>query len=107
MPCRLVIGVVAFEPWLLPIGWLIWGVAMGPELVLGEVLVVESVPEAAGGRAFAAMAVLTMIGMAAGYGVAGPLMEAIGARATIAWTSLGILALALLWIGPALLIVGC
>ena len=75
---------------------------MGPELVLGEVLVVESVPEAVRGRAFAAMAVLTMIGMAAGYGVAGPLMEAIGARATIAWTSLGILALALLWIGPAL-----
>ncbi len=97
-----VIGVVAFEPWLLPVGWLIWGVAMGPELVLGEVLVVESVPEAVRGRAFAAMAVLTMIGMAAGYGVAGPMMEVIGARATIAWTSLGILFLALLWIGPAL-----
>ena len=64
---------------------------MGPEMVLGEVLVVESVPEAVRGRAFAAMAVLTMIGMAAGYGVAGPMMEAIGARATIAWTSLGIL----------------
>jgi MFS family permease len=96
-----VLGVVAFEPWLLPLGWLIWGVAMGPELVLGEVLVVESVPETVRGRAFAAMAVLTMLGMAAGYGAAGPMIEAIGARATIAWTSLGILALALLWIGPA------
>lgn len=97
-----VLGVVAFEPWLLPVGWLIWGVAMGPEMVLGEVLVVESVPEAVRGRAFAAMAVLTMLGMAAGYGVAGPLMETIGSRATIAWTSLGILTLGLLWIGPAL-----
>src|SRR5215204_7627956 len=71
------------------------------DLVLGEVLVVESVPETVRGRAFAAMAVLTMLGMAAGYGVAGPMIEAIGARATIAWTSLGILALALLWVGPA------
>ncbi|CAN5763981.1 MFS transporter [soil metagenome] len=96
-----VLGVIALEPWLLPLGWLVWGVAMGPELVLGEVLVVESVPEDVRGRAFAAMAVLTMIGMAAGYGVAGPMMEMIGARATIAWTSLGILALALLWVGPA------
>ena len=75
---------------------------MGPELVLGEVLVVESVPEDVRGRAFAAMAVLTMLGMAVGYGVAGPMVEAIGARATIAWTAVAILALALLWVGPAL-----
>lgn len=97
-----VIGVVALEPWLLPAGWLVWGIAMGPELVLGELLVVESVPEEVRGRAFAAMAVLTMLGMAAGYGAAGVMLEVIGARATIAWTSVGILALALLWVGPAL-----
>ncbi len=95
-------GVVALQPWLLPLGWLLWGIAMGPELVLGEVLVVESVPEDVRGRAFAAMAVLTMLGMAVGYGVAGPMVEAIGARATIAWTAVAILALALLWVGPAL-----
>ena len=95
------LGVVALEPWLLPLGWLVWGVAMGPELVLGELLVVESVPEDVRGRAFAAMAVLTMIGMAVGYGVAGPMVEAIGARATIAWTAVVILTLAVLWIGPA------
>ena len=95
------LGVVALIPWLLPLGWLIWGFAMGPEMVLGEVLVVESVPDAARGRAFAAMAVLTMLGMAAGYGIAGPLIESIGARATIGWTSAAILLLALLWIGPA------
>jgi MFS family permease len=94
-------GVVALQPWLLPLGWLLWGIAMGPELVLGEVLVVESVPEEVRGRAFAAMAVLTMLGMAVGYGVAGPMVEAIGARATIAWTAVAILALAVLWVGPA------
>jgi len=97
-----VLGIIALEPWLLPLGWLVWGVAMGPELVLGELLVVKSVPESIRGRAFAAMAVLTMLGMAVGYGVAGPMIEAFGARATIAWTSLGILTLAVLWIGPAL-----
>jgi NRE family putative nickel resistance protein-like MFS transporter len=96
-----VLGVVAMVPWLLPLGWLLWGIAMGPEMVLGEVLVVESVPEALRGRAFAAMAVLTMVGMAVGYGVAGPMIETMGARETIVWTSVGILSLALLWIGPA------
>jgi NRE family putative nickel resistance protein-like MFS transporter len=95
------LGVVATVPWLLPLGWLLWGFAMGPEMVLGEVLVVESVPEALRGRAFAAMAVLTMVGMAVGYGVAGPMIETIGARATIFWTSVVILSLGLLWIGPA------
>jgi MFS family permease len=96
-----IVGVVALVPWLLPLGWLVWGFAMGPEMVLGEVLVVESVPEAVRGRAFAAMAVLTILGMAIGYGLAGPMIEGLGARATIAWTSLAILLLALLWIGPA------
>ena len=100
-PSSSVIGVVALVPWLLPIGWLVWGIAMGPEMVIGEMLVVESVPEAARGRAFAAMSVLMMLGMAAGYGVAGPMIEWVGPRATIAWTSVGLLSLVLLWIGPA------
>jgi MFS family permease len=95
------LGVVALVPWLLPLGWLLWGFAMGPEMVLGEVLVVESVPETLRGRAFAAMAVLTMVGMAVGYGVAGPMIETMGARATIIWTSVAILSLGLLWIGSA------
>ncbi|MET0325641.1 MAG: MFS transporter, partial [Ilumatobacteraceae bacterium] len=96
------IGVVALVPWLLPLGWLVWGVAMGPEMVIGEMLVVESVPEETRGRAFAAMGVLLMLGLAAGYGIAGPLLEWIGPRATIAWTSLALLGLGLMWIGPVL-----
>ena len=96
------LGVVAEVPWLLPLGWFGWGVAMGPEMVIGEVLVVESVPEAARGRAFAAMGVLLMLGLAAGYGVAGPLIEGFGPRMTIVGASFGLLALGLLWIGPAL-----
>jgi MFS family permease len=63
-------------------------------------LVVESVPEETRGRAFAAMGVLLMLGLAAGYGVAGPLLVWIGPRATIAWTSLALLLLGLMWIGP-------
>lgn len=48
------------------------------------------------------MGVLLMLGLAAGYGVAGPMLEWIGPRATIAWTSLAVVALGLLWIGPVL-----
>lgn len=96
------IGVAAVVPWLLPLGWFVWGAAMGPEMVIGEMLVVESVPEETRGRAFAAMGVLLMLGLAVGYGIAGPMIETIGPRATIAWTSIALLGLGLLWIGPAL-----
>lgn len=96
-----VLGIVAETPWLLPIGWLVWGIAMGPELVLGELLVVRSVPDALRGRAFAAMGVLMTLGAAGGYGLAGLLIEWLGPRVTIACTSAAILSLGLLWIGPA------
>lgn len=95
------LGILAETPWLLPIGWLVWGLAMGPELVLGELLVVRSVPDALRGRAFAAMGVLMTLGAAAGYGIAGVLIEWIGPRATIGWTSVAIFSLGLLWIGAA------
>jgi len=94
------LGVVALEPWLLGVGWLIWGVAYGPELVLAEVLLVQSVPEAVRGRAWGAYAVLALLGSSAGYAVAGPLLEWLGPRATLAWMSPVLLALALLWIAP-------
>lgn len=94
------LGVVALEPWLLGLGWFVWGVAYGPELVLGELLVVQSVPEVLRGRAFAAYAVIVLLGSAAGYALAGPLLETIGPRATIAWTSAALLVLGALWLVP-------
>ena len=30
------LGVVAEVPWLMPLGWLLWGLAMGPEIVRSE-----------------------------------------------------------------------
>jgi MFS family permease len=92
---------LAFEPWLLPLSWLLWGIAYGPEYVLGEVLVVGSVPEVLRGRAFAAMAVMLLIASAIGYGIAGVLLEWVGSRATIASMSVALLALGLMWVGPA------
>lgn len=95
------LGVVALEPWLLGVGWLVWGVAYGPEMVLGELLVVRSVPEVLRGRAFAAYAVVVLLGSATGYALAGPLLEAFGPRATIAWTSVALLVLGALWLIPS------
>lgn len=94
------LGVVALEPWLLGVGWLIWGIAYGPELVLAELLLVHSVPEVVRGRAWGAYAVIALLSSAAGYALAGPLLEWLGPRATLAWMSPALLALAVLWIVP-------
>ena len=96
-----VLGVVALEAWLLPVSWLLWGIAYGPEYVLGEVLVVRAVPELLRGRAFAAMAVILLLSSAIGYGIAGVMLEWIGPRATTASMSIALLALGLMWVGPA------
>jgi MFS family permease len=98
--CNL-LGVLAFEPWLLPVSWLLWGIAYGPEYVLGEVLVVGAVPEVLRGRAYAALAVILLLASALGYGIAGGMLEAIGPRATTAAMSVAMIALGLMWVGPA------
>lgn len=98
--CNL-LGVVAFEAWLLPLSWLLWGIAYGPEYVLGEVLVVRAVPEVLRGRAFAAVAVILLVSSAVGYGIAGVMLEWIGPRATTAWMSVALLGLGLMWVVPA------
>jgi MFS family permease len=95
------LGVLTLEPWLLPVSWLLWGVATGPEYVVGEVLVVRSVPEGLRGRAFAAIAVIMLLSAAIGYGIAGVMLELLGPRATTASMSFALLALGLMWIGPA------
>lgn len=95
------VGVVAFEPWLLGVGWFVWGIAYGPEIVIGELLVVRSIPEVLRGRALAAYAVIALLGSAAGYGLAGPLLETIGPRATIAWMSAALLVLGAVWLVPS------
>ena len=96
-----VLGVAALEAWLLPVSWLLWGIAYGPEYVLGEVLVVRAVPELLRGRAFAAMAVILLLSSAIGYGIAGVMLEWIVPRATTASMSIALLALGLMWVGPA------
>jgi MFS family permease len=98
--CNL-LGVLALEPWLLPVSWLLWGVAYGPEYVLGEVLLVGAVPEVLRGRAYAAFAVILLLASAVGYGIAGAMLEAIGPRATTALMSVAMIALGLMWVGPA------
>jgi hypothetical protein len=94
-------GVLAFETWLLPVGWLLWGIACGPEYVLGEVMIVGAVPEGLRGRAFATFAVILLLSSAVGYGIAGVMLESFGPRTTTASVSVLLLALGLMWVGPA------
>jgi NRE family putative nickel resistance protein-like MFS transporter len=96
------IGVAADAPWLLPLGWLLWGISLGPEFVLGELTIVENVPEPALGRAFAGVGIANMLGMAAGYAVIGPLLDRYGARPVMLVNGALVLALTVSWIGPAL-----
>ena len=93
---------VAFEvPWLMSIGWLLWGIAMGPEMVTGEPEFVARIRPELRGRAFAGVGVANTLGMAAGYAVAGPLLDRFGARNVTYGTAVVILLIGTLWIGPA------
>ena len=91
-----------FVPWLLPVGWLVWGVAMGPEMVHRR-----DARRRVGARGDAGPGV-RRDGRPAddrhGRGVRRRRADdgVDRARATIAWTSLGSCFLGLLWIGPAL-----
>lgn len=96
-------GVLFEVPWLLPIGWLCWGIALGPEMVLGELFFVRRVPEESLGRAFAGVGVANTIGMAVGYTIAGPALELWGARAVVLGVAAFILLMGvLMWLRPAL-----
>ncbi len=89
-------------PWLLPIGWLLWGVALGPEMVLGEVFFVGRFAEAQRGRAFAVLGVANTLGMAIGYAASGPLLEIFNGRWVILGTAGLVFSLVAFWIGPAI-----
>lgn len=89
-------------PWMLPIGWFLWGLAMGPELVLGELFFVSRFTEAQRGRAFAVLGVANTAGMAAGYVIAGPLLEQFNGRWVILGNAVLVCALIGFWIGPSL-----
>ena len=93
--------VVAEVPWLFPFGWLLWGLAFGPEIVRAEPEFVNRIESATLGRAYAGLNVGVTLGMALGYAVAGPMLDRHGARTTTYVTAVLILAVGALWIGPA------
>jgi MFS family permease len=95
-----VIAVVADQPWLMLLSWFGWGVALGPELVLGETAIVSRVADDARGRVSAMQLVFVQLGMAVGYAVGGPLVDLVGARVANYVVAGLTLALAGLWIGP-------
>ena len=96
------ISAVVEQAWMLPLGWLLWGVALGPEVVVSELFVVGSVPEAGRGRAYATIGLALTIGSAVGFAAAGPLLEGYAARSVIIGTAGLVLATGLLWLGPTL-----
>ncbi len=96
------IGGALTAPWVLAFSWFLWGVAIAPEFVRSETFFVGRIKEAELGRAFAGLGVANTLGMAAGYGIAGPLLEAFNARWVILGTGGMVLALGLFWLRPAL-----
>ena len=96
------ISALVEQPWMLPIGWLLWGLALGPEVVVSELFIVSSVPESGRGRAYATMGLALTIGSAIGFAVSGPLLEAYAARSVIIGTAGLVFVTGLLWIAPAL-----
>ncbi|MEM9201942.1 MAG: MFS transporter [Actinomycetota bacterium] len=96
------VSAVIEQPWMLPIGWLLWGAALGPEIVVSELFLVGSVPESGRGRAYATMGLAITVGAAVGFAASGPLLEAFTARSVIISTAGLVLATGLLWLRPAL-----
>ena len=92
--------VIAEVPWLMGLGWLVWGIAMGPEMVTSEPEFVARIEPALRGRAFAGVGVANTLGAAVGFAVAGPLLAQFGARTTTLATAVLILLTSLLWLGP-------
>lgn len=95
------LGVAAEIPWLMSVSFGLWGLALGPEMVLGEVFFVGQIPESSRGRGFAALGVAITVGMSAGYVAAGPLLEAFGPRTSVLTAAVFLAGLGLLWIEPA------
>lgn len=95
-------GAAIAEPWVLALSWLLWGLVLGPEFVRSETFFVERVSETQRGRAFAGLGVANTLGMAVGFGAAGPLLEAYNSRWIIFGAGVMTLLLGLFWIRPAL-----
>lgn len=93
--------VAAEVPWLFPLGWLLWGIALGPEIVRAEPEFVRRIDPSSLGRAYAGLGVAFTLGLAVGYLVAGPLLDRFGARATTLVAAVAILAIGVMWLGPA------
>jgi predicted MFS family arabinose efflux permease len=96
------LGVVAAVPWLMGAGWLLWGLAMGPEIVRSDPEFVARIDPASLGRAYAGAGVATTLGMAMGYALAGPLLDAFGPRTTTYLAAALILVTGTMWVGPLL-----
>ena len=95
------LGVLFDVPWLLGLSWLIWGVVMGPEMVTAEPEFVARIDPALRGRAFAGIGVANTLGASVGYAVAGPLLDAFGAKTVTLGTAVVILCIGCLWIAPS------
>ena len=96
------IGGTVDQPAVLAVSWFIWGLLLGPEFVVSETFLINRIADAERGRAFAGVGVANSLGMAVGSLAAAPLLDAFSARSVILGTGVFVLALALMWIGPAL-----
>jgi MFS family permease len=96
----ILVAVAWHAPWLMGLSWFLWGVAIGPELVVGETELIQLIPEASRGRVSAAQAIITQFGLAIGFAVAGPMVDRLGARTTNTVVAFVTLALLGFWIGP-------
>lgn len=72
--------IMGFEPnfMLFCILWFIWGLAYGPEEVVGNLVFVKSSPKEMQGRLFSLMTVVMTGGMLLGNSVVGPISDAFG-----------------------------
>lgn len=78
--------VMIFEPGfaIFCLLWFIWGIAYGPEEVVGNVVFVKSAPEEMQGRLFSLMTVVMTSGLLVGNSLAGIISDALGPQYSMA-----------------------
>lgn len=96
------IGGAVEWPAVLALSWFLWGVLLGPEMVVSETFFLSRIAERHRGRAFASLNVANSLGMALGSLAAAPLLAAYSSRAVILGTGVVVFAGVLIWIRPAL-----
>ncbi|MFJ1758692.1 MFS transporter [Amycolatopsis sp. NPDC088138] len=82
------LGLLGGVWWMLPVGWLLWGVSYGPESVVADARITAELPPGTLGRIYGFSTVMAKIASGTGFLLAGLLGSFVSPGHLILWTAL-------------------